>query len=116
MLGKQALNPTSIILSPKLPTYCLTSFDRKVERNVKLYKKFIKHFVEDRIYEIKEGKSKKEDYVSQKYKSVSEEERTPEFIQNLIQDFSTLFIAGTDTTSHSAMMLLYLIMMHPSVQ
>ena len=64
MLGQQALSPASIMLGPKFPSYGLTSFDRKVQRHVELYRKFIKNFVEDRIYEIKEGKSRKEDFVS----------------------------------------------------
>ncbi len=31
-------------------------------------------------------------------------------------DFSSLYIAGTDTTSHSAMMVIYYIVMHEEVQ
>lgn len=30
-------------------------------------------------------------------------------------DFSSLYIAGTDTTSHSAMMVLYYLIMYPEV-
>ncbi len=31
-------------------------------------------------------------------------------------DFSSLYIAGTDTTSHSAMMVVYYLIMHPEVR
>lgn len=31
-------------------------------------------------------------------------------------DFSSLYIAGTDTTSHSAMMVIYLIIMNEEVK
>ena len=31
-------------------------------------------------------------------------------------DFSSLYIAGTDTTSHSAMMVMYYIIMYPEVR
>ena len=31
-------------------------------------------------------------------------------------DFSSLYVAGTDTTSHSAMMVLYYLIMYPSVK
>lgn len=31
-------------------------------------------------------------------------------------DFSSLYVAGTDTTSHSAMMVIYYLIMYPSVR
>ena len=104
------------MVSPKLPSWNLRAKDREVSRRIALFKKFILNFIKDRIYEINEGRSKKEDYISQLYNSVHEKERTPEFLESIVSDFSTLFMAGTDTTSHSAMMLIYFIIMHPEVR
>ena len=50
------------------------------------------------------------------YDSVTKEERTPEFITKVVYDFSSLYVAGTDTTSHSAMMILYYLIMYPNVR
>jgi cytochrome P450 len=33
----------------------------------------------------------------------------------MISDFSTLFVAGSDTTSRTMMMLLYIVSIHPEV-
>lgn len=34
----------------------------------------------------------------------------------MVYDFSSLYAAGTDTTSHSAMMMIYYLIMHPNVR
>ena len=34
-------------------------------------------------------------------------EVTPDFVQSLVDDFATLYTAGTDTTSHAAQMAIY---------
>lgn len=39
----------------------------------------------------------------------------PGFIQSLIDDFATLYTAGTDTTSHGAFMAIYYIYTNPHV-
>jgi len=38
------------------------------------------------------------------------------FIQSLIDDFATLFVAGTDTTSHAAQMAIYHVFKDPSIR
>ena len=39
-----------------------------------------------------------------------------QFIQSLIDDFATLFVAGTDTTSHAAQMAIYHIFKDPTIR
>jgi cytochrome P450 len=45
------------------------------------------------------------------YKSVEKESINDKFIEEISEDFSTLFLAGTETTTYSEMMLLYYIML-----
>ena len=49
------------------------------------------------------------------YKSVEKESINDKFIEEINEDFSTLFLAGTETTTYSEMMLLYYIMLNPRV-
>jgi len=39
-----------------------------------------------------------------------------QFIDDLVNDFASLYTAGTDTTEHSTMMLIYLINQHPEIK
>lgn len=71
--------------------------------------------MKERLEEIKAGKSIKEDYISKIYELASEEEKKADFITDLVHDFNALFAAGTDTTSHSAIMMIYLCILHPKV-
>ena len=50
------------------------------------------------------------------YLAAKEEERdTEEFKSNLVNDFSSIFLPGTDVTSHSALMMVYFSLMFPEV-
>ena len=66
---------------------------------------------------LKEGnvsqEGKKEDYIERMYKTLEGGEVTPEFITELVDDFSLLYIAGTDTSSIETFMLLYYCFSNP---
>jgi hypothetical protein len=43
-------------------------------------------------------------------------EKKKEFVDNLINDFANLYTAGTDTTEHATMMMIYFIHKNPAVK
>ena len=91
------------IFGPKFADLGLRKFDRETNRKLNQYKKCLRHFIEKRIEKLKEGKlnseEKKEDYIERMYKALEGEEVTPQFIEDLVDDFSLLYTAGTDTSS-----------------
>ena len=117
-IGAQIIDPLAFIFGQQFASWNLREKDRQVSAKLKLYHECLRNFIEGRIYEIKEGRKKdsKEDYIEKVYLAAKEEERdSEEFKSGLIQDFSSIFLAGTDTTSHSALMMVYFCLMFPEV-
>ena len=72
LVGCQALDPLALMIGYKFPSYNLRAHDRYVSKRVALYKEFTRNFVKDRIEQIKNKTSKKEDYVEKMYSMASE--------------------------------------------
>lgn len=121
----QTIDPVSIILGVKFVELGLREKDRRCNKKLKAFREFVTNFVHNRLYEIEQEIANKgsiteaKDLIEAFYLEAGEEgvkEKKKEFVDNLINDFANLYTAGTDTTEHATMMMVYFIHKFPGVK
>lgn len=106
-VNEQGFEPIALILGPKFLELGLRKKDRDINRQVALFRDYAVKTIEKRVQEMKEKGFKEGDkktgdlieelYLNKALQANTKDEETFNYLE-LVEEFCTFFVAGTDTT------------------